>query len=101
VPVDAEPGSYTMIFGKRAFFGYALAPDGALWWFANVPRGDQPARGEVEAVTAEQWQRQLTELYAEDAGPAVGLVQASDPADIMRASPTHSLPHLPVCTPAA
>jgi FAD-dependent urate hydroxylase len=96
VPVDAEPGSYTMIFGKRAFFGYALAPDGALWWFANVPRGDQPARGEVEAVTAEQWQRQLAELYAEDAGPAVGLVQASDPADIMRASPTHSLPHLPV-----
>ncbi len=27
---------------------------------------------------------------------AVGLVQASDPADIMPASPTHSLPHLPV-----
>ena len=27
VPVDIEPGSYEMIFGKRAFFGYALAPD--------------------------------------------------------------------------
>jgi FAD-dependent urate hydroxylase len=96
VPVDAEPGSYTMIFGKRAFFGYALAPDGEVWWFANVPRGDEPARGEVEAVTAEQWQRRLAELYAEDAGPAVRLVQASDPAGIMRASPTHSLAHLPV-----
>jgi len=96
VPVDAEPGSYTMIFGRRAFFGYALAPDGEVWWFANLPHGEQPARGEVEAITAEQWQRRLAELYAQDAGPAVRLVQASDPADIMRASPTHSLPHLPV-----
>jgi 2-polyprenyl-6-methoxyphenol hydroxylase-like FAD-dependent oxidoreductase len=96
VHVDAEPGSYTMIFGKRAFFGYALAPGGEVWWFANVPRGREPARGEVEAITAEQWQHELAELYAEDAGPAVRLVQASDPADIMRASPTHSLVHLPV-----
>jgi 2-polyprenyl-6-methoxyphenol hydroxylase-like FAD-dependent oxidoreductase len=96
VQVDAEPGSYTMIFGRRAFFGYALAPGGEVWWFANVPRGDEPARGEVEAITAEQWQRRLAELYAEDAGPAVRLVQASDPADIMKASPTHSIPHLPV-----
>jgi len=96
VEVDAEPGSYTMIFGKHAFFGYALAPGGAVWWFANVPRGDEPARGEVEAITAEQWQHELGKLYAEDAGPAVQLVQASNPADIMPASPTHSLPYLPV-----
>lgn len=96
VPVDAEPGSYTMIFGKRAFFGYALAPDGEAWWFANVPHGEEPARGEVEAIPGEQWQPRLAELYAQDAGPAIRLVQASDPADIMRASPTHSLPHLPV-----
>ena len=96
VQVDAEPGSYTMIFGKRAFFGYVLAPGGEVWWFANVPRGDEPARGELEAITAEEWQRRLAELYAEDAGPAVRLVQASDTADIMKASPIHSIPHLPV-----
>ena len=95
VDVDAEPGSYTMIFGKRAFFGYALAPDGDVWWFANIPRGDEPPRGEVEAITPEDWQRRLAELYAEDAGPAVRLVKATDTADIMRASPIHSIPHLP------
>jgi 2-polyprenyl-6-methoxyphenol hydroxylase-like FAD-dependent oxidoreductase len=38
VRVDTEPGSYDMIFGKRAFFGYAKAPDGEVWWFANLPR---------------------------------------------------------------
>ena len=94
VPVEAEPGSYTLIFGKRAFFGYLLAPDGEVWWFANVPRGDEPARGEVEAITAQAWQRRLAELYAEDAGPAVRLVQASEIAS--KASSIHSIPHLPV-----
>lgn len=96
IEVDSEPGSYTMIFGKQAFFGYALAPGGDVWWFANVPRRDEPARGEVEAITAEEWKRSLAEIYAEDAGPAVRLVQGSDSADITTASPVHSIPHLPV-----
>jgi FAD-dependent urate hydroxylase len=95
VPVEAEPGSNTLIFGKRAFFGYVLAPDGEVWWFANVPRRDEPPRGEVEAIPAEAWQRRLADLYAKDAGPAVRLVEASDPADIKNASPIHSIPHLP------
>ena len=61
---------------------------------ANVPRGNEPARGEVEAIPAEAWQRRLAELYAEDAGPAVRLVQASEIAS--KASSIHSIPHLPV-----
>ena len=95
VEVDAEPGSYTMIFGKRAFFGYVLAPSGEVWWFANVPRRDQPARGETEAITPAQWQTRLAGLYAADAGPAAQLVQASRTADISKPSPIHSIPHLP------
>jgi FAD-dependent urate hydroxylase len=95
VEVDAEPGSYTMIFGKRAFFGYVLAPSGEVWWFANIPRRDEPARGEAEAITAAQWQARLAALYAADAGPAARLVEASDTAGISKASPIHSIPHLP------
>ena len=41
-PVDAalapEPGVMQMAFGRRAFFGWATAPDGSVWWFANPPR---------------------------------------------------------------
>ena len=95
VEVDAEPGSYTMIFGKRAFFGYVLTPSGEVWWFANIPRRDEPARGEAEAITAAQWQARLAALYAADAGPAARLVEASDTAGISKASPIHSIPHLP------
>jgi 2-polyprenyl-6-methoxyphenol hydroxylase-like FAD-dependent oxidoreductase len=94
VRVDNAPGSYEMIFGKRAFFGYALAPDGEVWWFANVPRRDEPPRGEVERISGEDWRGQLLELYADDAGPATELIDATD--EIMSMSPIHSIPHLPV-----
>lgn len=93
VPVDTEPGSYEMIFGRRAFFGYATAPDGEVWWFANLPRRDEPARGEVEAVSGEVWRRRLQELFAGDAGPAVRLIQATP--EVLPMSPIHSLGHLP------
>jgi FAD-dependent urate hydroxylase len=96
VDVDGEPGTYTLIFGKRAFFGYVLADAGEVWWFANVPRADEPARGETEAVTADEWRGTLSELYAEDAGPGVRLVEATETAEIMQATPVHSIPHLPL-----
>lgn len=35
--VPLAPDTYTMIFGKQAFFGCTRAPDGEVWWFANVP----------------------------------------------------------------
>lgn len=95
VETDNKPGSYTMIFGRQAFFGYVLAPSGEVWWFANLPRDDEPARGETEAIAPAQWQRTLAELYAGDAGPAVRIVEATDPGNIMRATPIHYIRHLP------
>jgi len=93
VRVDAEPGTYHMIFGKRAFFGYAVALGGEVWWFANVPRRDEPARGELATISTEQWKRRLLELYAGDAGGATRLIQATD--HDLAASPIHAIPHLP------
>jgi 2-polyprenyl-6-methoxyphenol hydroxylase-like FAD-dependent oxidoreductase len=95
VDTGAKPGSYTMIFGRRAFFGYVPAPSGEVWWFANVPRADEPAPGETEAISPAQWRHTLAGLYAGDAGPAVRLVQATDPADISEATPLHFIRHLP------
>jgi FAD-dependent urate hydroxylase len=93
VPVEAEPGAYEMIFGRRAFFGYATAPSGEVWWFANVPRPDQPAAGEGNASPDGDRRRLLIELYRDDAGPAVALIEAAP--EIMPMSPVHSIPHLP------
>lgn len=93
VHVDAGPGTYHMIFGKRAFFGYAVAPDGEVWWFANVPQPTEPARDSLAATSADDWKRRLIKLFADDAGPAIRLIQAT-PHDLT-ASTFHTLPHLP------
>jgi FAD-dependent urate hydroxylase len=94
-PVEAHPGSYTMIFGKRAFFGYAVAPDREVWWFANLPRRDDPIRGELAATDAEEWRRRLIALYRDDAGPAVRMLEATPNTGIGQASAIHLIPHLP------
>ena len=93
VSVESKPGSYEMIFGKRAFFGYALAPSGEVWWFANVPQPREPARGEVQAIDPEEWRQRLLGLFADDAGPAVRLIGATP--RLSAASPIYALPHLP------
>jgi 2-polyprenyl-6-methoxyphenol hydroxylase-like FAD-dependent oxidoreductase len=93
VRVDTVPGSYEMIFGRRAFFGYAAAPDGEVWWFANVPWRDEPARGKAEAFSGDLWRPRLLQLFAEDAGPAIPLIDAAP--QIMTMSPIHAMPHLP------
>jgi 2-polyprenyl-6-methoxyphenol hydroxylase-like FAD-dependent oxidoreductase len=92
VSVESEQGSYEMIFGRHAFFGYAVTPDGAVWWFANVPRRDEPERGELAAISEEQWRDRLTTLYRDDAGPAVSLIEATP--HLSAVSPIHTMPRL-------
>ncbi|MEV0719907.1 FAD-dependent monooxygenase, partial [Asanoa sp. NPDC050611] len=72
--VDARPGHYEMIFGRRAFFGYLVAPGDEVWWFANVPWRAEPARGELAAI---DWLPRLRELFAGDAGPALPVLDAT------------------------
>jgi 2-polyprenyl-6-methoxyphenol hydroxylase-like FAD-dependent oxidoreductase len=69
------PGTWSMIFGKWAFFGYAVDPSGGAVWFANVPR---PATTDEERASTSlaSWTDQLCALFADDAGPAVHLVRA-------------------------
>jgi FAD-dependent urate hydroxylase len=91
-PAGAEPGVYYMIFGKRAFFGYAVDPMGGAAWFANVPRG-KVSKEERAATSAEQWQRQLVELFADDSGPASELISGGRLE--LAADSTHDLPSVP------
>jgi FAD-dependent urate hydroxylase len=88
----AEPGTWHMIFGRRAFFGYVVDPGGGTVWFANVPRPAVSA-AERAATSAEQWRRQLVELFADDHGPATGLI--ADGVLELAGDSTHDLPKVP------
>jgi 2-polyprenyl-6-methoxyphenol hydroxylase-like FAD-dependent oxidoreductase len=86
-----EAGVMQMAFGKRAFFGWAAAPDGSVWWFANPPRRRPAEPGEW---TPAAWRAELLELFAADAVPAVALIRASE--EIVGPWNTWDVPRVPV-----
>jgi 2-polyprenyl-6-methoxyphenol hydroxylase-like FAD-dependent oxidoreductase len=88
----AAPGAWHMIFGRRAFFGYATDQAGGTVWFANVPRHPS-SPGERASTSTEQWKRWLLELFADDQGHATELIGAG--ALELAADNTHDLPSVP------
>jgi 2-polyprenyl-6-methoxyphenol hydroxylase-like FAD-dependent oxidoreductase len=93
VRVQAEPGTFHMVFGKRAFFGYAVHPSGEIWWFANPPRAAEPTGAELAAIGTEQWREMLMDLFVEDASPAVEIIR-STPGKLAGWA-TYDLPSVP------
>jgi FAD-dependent urate hydroxylase len=94
VAVQAEPGTFRMVFGKRAFFGYAVHPSGEIWWFANPPRADEPTGVELAAIGTEQWREMLIDLFAGDDSPAVEIIR-STPGKLAGWA-TYDLPSVPI-----
>ena len=64
--VQAAPDAMYFVFGKRAFLGYWVQPDGRTSWFSNLPRREPMTIAQARAVPAEEWLRQLREIYADD-----------------------------------
>jgi 2-polyprenyl-6-methoxyphenol hydroxylase-like FAD-dependent oxidoreductase len=89
-PADAEVGRLTMVFGKRAFFGYLVAPTGKTWWFANPPMSREPAADEVATIADAEWRSRLYALYGGDRSPAVALIEGTPGA--LRGWTTYDMP---------
>jgi FAD-dependent urate hydroxylase len=79
--VSTKAGIYAMVWGRRAFFGYTVSPSGEIWWFANPP-GTRELTGAEPGGTAEQRKRRLIRLFADDATPAVEIIQATTGDDL-------------------
>lgn len=88
-----EPGAWHLIFGKRAFFGYNIDPDGGVVWFANVPRAEITG-AERASTDLESWKQQLLEVFAGDHGPATDLILRGELE--LAGDNTYDLPHVPV-----
>ncbi|MFH8568317.1 FAD-dependent monooxygenase [Streptomyces sp. NPDC017993] len=85
-----HPETYTMIFGKQAFFGCTRAPDGEVWWFANVPG---PEFDRADPGSPAGWRRRVAGLFEEDDTPAAALVHAG--GDRVIASNSYDLATIP------
>ncbi|GGK52199.1 FAD-dependent oxidoreductase [Planomonospora parontospora subsp. parontospora] len=77
--LDSGYGTFHMVFGRRAFFGYVQREDGCVWWFVNVPAAREPMPAQLAAIPAEQWRQRLHGLLAVDVSPAARIVQATPP----------------------
>ena len=86
------PQAWHFVFGRRSFFGAHPLPTGDVVWFANVPR-DEISRAERAATTEAQWLAWLSDLVADDAGPASELVAAGRLE--LAGDSTFDLPHVP------
>ncbi|MEV6629232.1 NAD(P)/FAD-dependent oxidoreductase [Actinoplanes sp. NPDC051470] len=71
---DPTPGLVHMTFGRRCFFGWSVAPDGSVWWFAN-PGSRTPHHGSFPG-----WREHLIDLLSADSGPAAAIVRATPEA---------------------
>ena len=93
VSVDVEREAWHLIFGRRAFFGYIVAPNGDVVWFVNWPR-QQIEPSERAATDDATWKERLIELFVDDDGPAIELIQAGELE--LAADNTADLGHVPV-----
>jgi FAD-dependent urate hydroxylase len=75
--IDAKPGQYAMIWGRACFFGYTVAPDGEIWWFANPPSPHELTRDELRATTSDRLQERLLEMLRADRTPAAQIVAST------------------------
>jgi FAD-dependent urate hydroxylase len=92
VRADTAPGDFAMSFGRRAFFGSTVAPDGRVWWFANWPQRTEPTRDELTAHDDGRMRRLLADAFADDVPGAAALVAAT-PAPLS-AWATYDLPRV-------
>ncbi|WP_349425791.1 NAD(P)/FAD-dependent oxidoreductase [Microbacterium sp. LWS13-1.2] len=65
-----------MYFGHRAFFGYTVK-DRVAYWFTNVPRRDEPARGQLEDLDQDDWMASIRRLHEQDPAPIRAILDAA------------------------
>ncbi|MEC3956892.1 FAD-dependent monooxygenase [Nocardia sp. CDC153] len=90
--LGVRPGAYGMIFGKKAFFGYLVAPDGEIWWFANMPGAQELSKQTLAETTPAQWRERLVTLLEADRGPAARIVAATPDATFVPGFNQYDMP---------
>ena len=76
------PDTMHFVFGKRAFFGYHISSCGELYWFVNFPQKEAPARGDLDMIVSEVWQKRMLDLFQGDLPLISEMIRATQSAII-------------------
>jgi FAD-dependent urate hydroxylase len=96
VDVPSTHGSMHMVYGKKAVFAYGTYDHGGAGWFVNLPSKEPMTPQQARAVGGAEWLRRLSEVFAGDRSPAVRILAASDPAELVIVGGVDDLPDVPV-----
>ncbi|WP_433440020.1 FAD-dependent oxidoreductase [Nonomuraea sp. CA-141351] len=92
--VPADPDDLWFAFGRRAFLGYWLQPDGRTGWFANLPHAEPMTAAQARQVPAAEWLRRLREVYVDDV-PAADLIRHTRPESLIVLGTVEIMPSVP------
>ncbi|RRS01650.1 FAD-dependent oxidoreductase [Glycomyces terrestris] len=95
-PAGVPPtgGDFRMVFGRRAFFGH-LSDGERTGWFANLPY-KRIEDADLRNTTFAEWMARMRAAFADDAGPALQILDHVTPDGFIPPSPLEDLPHVPV-----
>jgi FAD-dependent urate hydroxylase len=94
--LPSTKGAMHLAYGKRAFFGYRIGDDGEAGWFANVRRAEMLTAAQAREIPAEQWLRQLRDLFAGDPLPGLRLLDGMGPGELITVGGLQDMPPVPV-----
>ncbi|WP_373232382.1 FAD-dependent oxidoreductase [Cohnella sp.] len=92
--IPNERGIQTMVFGKRAFFGYLVRNAEEVYWFGNMNYPGTPNRRELQSIPQAEWRRTINGLYANDIAPIPEIVRSTE--EEIGVYPIYDMPSLPV-----
>jgi len=82
-----------MVFGRRAFFGYAVRASGETYWFSNYAQRTEPERGTCANLPAGAMRDRLLALHRDDPPEVSRILQTLSGS--IGAYPIYDLPPLP------
>lgn len=92
--VPASTDTAYFVFGKRAFLGYWVQPDGRTAWFANLPHEAPMTSAQAREIPPDEWLRRLREVYADDV-PGRDLIDTTASEDLTALGPVEIMPKVP------
>src|SRR5258708_38708220 len=72
------PDMMHFVFGQQAFFGYHISSSGEMYWFVNFSQRSAPARGEVDMIVSDAWQKRMLDLFREDLPLISEMIRATE-----------------------
>ena len=89
---DISFGKIKMLFGKRAFFAYALSNQGDVWWFNNYYREKEPAKDEFQTTLQQEIRARLLDIHRDDSETIRDIIRNTEE---IFAYPIYEIPDIP------